>query len=410
MRVFKPKWPDGKGGYKECGKFYIEVRDTSGVVRRFPGLRDEQSTAELGRKIARLIALHASGTAIDPTLTESIKRFPPRLRARLVKLGIIDGRQAAKTQSIGDLVGEWRKSLEARERTAKQVQQVTSRVERILEAAGVKSWNDITAVKVERVLKAKRDAGISVQSSNHMLGAVRQFMRWVVSNGLAVEDPLRVLRPLNVRLDRRLVRRALEPEALRELLRTTAMGPVRQGVSGPERALVYRVALETGLRANEIRSLRTASLHGLDTNEPSLTLHAAASKHRREDTLPLRLELARELAAHVRGRKPWEPVFALKKSWRPCEMLSHDLAAAGIPQRDEEGRVADFHSLRVAYISGLARAGVPPKVVQALARHSTPLLTYDRYVKLGKDDERRALEALPELAFTGSSERATWIR
>jgi integrase len=78
-------------------------------------------------------------------------------------------------------------------------------------------------------------------------------------------------------------------------------------------------------------------------------------------------------------------------------MLQADLELAGIAYRDDEGHVFDFHSLRVCYISGLARAGVPPKVVQALARHSTPLLTYDRYVKLGKGDERRALDVLPDL-------------
>jgi integrase len=220
-----------------------------------------------------------------------------------------------------------------------------------------------------------------------------------VLNGVAADDPLRVLKPLNVRLDRRHVRRALEPQELRELLCVTALAPVRQGVDGAERALVYRVALETGLRANEIRSLRTASLQGVDTAEPTLTVQAGASKRRREDVVPIRPDLASALAAHVRGRKPWEPMFALNRSWRPCEMLSHDLAAAGIDQRDEHGHVADFHSLRVACISALARANVPPKVVQALARHSTPLLTYDRYVKIGKDDERRALDALPSVGL-----------
>jgi integrase len=107
---------------------------------------------------------------------------------------------------------------------------------------------------------------------------------------------------LPVRESRRL--RPRTSSLLRELLRATAAAPSFQGLEGTERALVYRVALETGLRANEIRSLRTASFQGLDTNEPTATLHAAASKHRREDTLPLRVDLARELrelAAHVRA-------------------------------------------------------------------------------------------------------------
>jgi integrase len=272
-----------------------------------------------------------------------------------------------------------------------------ARAESVLASAGVRTWNDLNALKIERVLKARRDGGLSAQTSNHQLGAVRQFVRWAVSNGLAPEDPLRILKPLNVRVDRRRIRRALEPEEIRELLRVTERGPVRQGLSGPERALLYRVALGSGLRANELRSLRAVSLQDADTNEPTLTVQAGSSKRRREDIVPIRVELARDLAAHVCGRKPWEPMFALLRSWRPCGMLCEDLAAAEIPQRDGDDHVIDFHSLRVSYISALARANVPPKVVQALARHSTLLLTYDRYVKLGNDDERRALDVLPDL-------------
>jgi integrase len=76
-------------------------------------------------------------------------------------------------------------------------------------------------------------------------------------------------------------------------------------------------------------------------------------------------------------------------------MLGEDRSAAGITCAD--GRVLDFHSLRHSFISNLARAGVSPRVAQALARHSTPMLTFGVYAHLGADDERRALDALPEL-------------
>jgi site-specific recombinase XerC len=407
MRIYKPKWPDGRGGYKTCGKFYIELRATAGTVLRFPAFRDEASSTELGRKIARLVALNASGTAIDPTLAAAIQKFPPRLRARLEKHGLVDARRSSAARPIAELVGEFQRSLEARERSKKQVQQVVSRVWRVLDAANVRSWNDLDALKVERVLKAERDKGKSIQSRNHYLGAIRQFVRWALSAGIAAEDPLSPLKPLNVRLDRRHVRRALDADTLRHLLRCTAEGPVREGLSGPMRSLLYRTALETGLRANELRSLRTASLRDLDTATPTVIVQAADSKHRREDVLPLRPELARELADAVRGRGAWHPVFPLNKSWRPCAMLKADLERAKIPYRDVEDRVVDFHALRCCFLSGLAGAGVQPRTLQALARHSSPLLTYSTYVKLGKDDERRALDALPSFDFRGPApERA----
>ena len=95
-----------------------------------------------------------------------------------------------------------------------------------------------------------------------------------------------------------------------------------------------------------------------------------------------------------------------REAIRRTKRARHDLAAAGIAQGDDDGHAADFHSLRVSYISSLARANVPPKVVQALARHSTALLTYDRCVKLGKDDERRAMDVLPCLGTNAHSASA----
>lgn len=41
-------------------------------------------------------------------------------------------------------------------------------------------------------------------------------------------------------------------------------------ISGPDRALLYRFAIETGLRANEIRLLTKASFR-LDDKRPSVT-------------------------------------------------------------------------------------------------------------------------------------------
>jgi integrase len=399
MRTFRPRWPDGNGGYRECNKWYFEHRDLNGVVHRFPGFADRTATEELGRKVVRIISLHSAGVALDPTLLESIKRFSPRLRSRLQKFGVLDARQTAGTRQIGELMGEWRKSLQARERTPKQVAQVTSRVWRVLDAAGVKCWNDINAINVERALKAKREAGLSVQSSNHFLSAVRQFIRWVVANGFAVEDPLRVLRPLNPRMDRRLVRRAFEPDELHALLRATAVGPVRQGLTGAERVTLYVLAVESGLRANELRSLRASSFD-LATDRPTVKVEAGASKRRRDDVLPLKPETARALQVHLRNHQPWDRAFRLNSSWRAAEMLGEDRDAAGIACTD--GRTLDFHSLRHTFISNLARAGVSPRVAQALARHSTPMLTFGVYAHLGSDDERRSLALLPDLSSAGA--------
>ena len=61
-------------------------------------------------------------------------------------------------------------------------------------------------------------------------------------------------------------------------------------------------------------------------------------------------------------------------------LLRKRLEAAGIEPETEAGRV-DFHSLRVTFITALARGDVHPKKAQELARHSSINLTMQVYTK-----------------------------
>jgi integrase len=90
---------------------------------------------------------------------------------------------------------------------------------------------------------------------------------------------------LNVRTDVRRERRALSVDEVKRLLAATAAGPERFGMSGPERSLLYRLATETGLRRNELKTLAVSSF---DFEACTVTVQAAFSKHRRQDTLPMR--------------------------------------------------------------------------------------------------------------------------
>ena len=74
--------------------------------------------------------------------------------------------------------------------------------------------------------------------------------------------------------------------------------------------------------------------------------------------------------------------------------------------RDDAGRAADFHALRVTYITHLIAGGANAKVAQELARHSDPKLTLGTYTRLGLNDSRRALDALPALAERGNRAEA----
>jgi integrase len=65
--------------------------------------------------------------------------------------------------------------------------------------------------------------------------------------------------------------------------------------------------------------------------------------------------------------------------------------------RDQDGRFADFHSLRHTFITNLIKANVSPKVAQTLARHSDIRLTMDIYTHVDQDEQKGAIEKLPTI-------------
>lgn len=183
--------------------------------------------------------------------------------------------------------------------------------------------------------RPRGSGNLSIASSNHLLTAIKGFCRWMVRDGRTGDSPVAYLQTLNAATDVRHQRRALSRDEVRRLVRAARMGPTRYGMRGPERALVYRLAVETGLRLGELRSLTPASFD-LDTVRPTMTVEAAYSKDRREDVLPLKPETAADLRRFLEGKAPgeaaWPPAgrraFSLPKWWKPVKMLREDLEAA----------------------------------------------------------------------------------
>ena len=176
------------------------------------------------------------------------------------------------------------------------------------------------------------------------------------------------------------------------------------------------MALGTGLRASELRSLTPASFD-LDAETPTVTVAAACSKRRRDDVLPMRSDLADALAAWLED-KPADAKLFPTLPRNAARMLRSDLKAARadwiaeakieqerqkrekadfLCYRNASGEVADFHATRHTFISGIVAGGASVKVAQELARHSTPTLTIGRYSHTRLHDVAAALESLPDL-------------
>jgi integrase len=169
----------------------------------------------------------------------------------------------------------------------------------------------------------------------------------------------------------------------------------------------------TGLRKGELASLTVGQLQ-LEGPRPYASLNAADEKNRRGSDIPLKSDLAAELSLWLgerlselqdRARNCGKPIPSRLPASTPLfhvptgltRIFDRDLAAAGIPKRDDRGRVLDIHALRVTFGTHLCAAGVPLRTAQAAMRHSKPELTANIYTDPQLLDVAGAIEALPDL-------------
>jgi len=395
MRVFKK--------LRTAAKFTIELKDHLGIVRRFSGLTDRRQTEQMGRRIEALVECRSARGGLDLETSRWLENAPSAMKARLADTGIIDGARVSAAKLLGVLLADFTRHLESKERTAKYVGECEAMLQRVFDECRFTVWSDITSGKVETYLKRLRDDGLSVRRSNGYLTVLKSFARWMVDTGQATESPLRGLRKLNEKIDVRRERRAATPDELRKLIATTAASGELFGMDGQERSLLYRFCAETGLRANEARTLTAGAF---DLDGLTVRVRAGYSKHRETDTVPLREDLAEALRAHLSGRLPTGKAFGgryRKLTDRTADMLQVDLEAAGVPYVDQQDRVLDFHGLRHSFVTNLKHA--PSRVAQSLARHKSSAMT-DRYTHVRLNDERAALETLPDLMARPSNEQA----
>jgi len=428
MRVFKTTYRDRKGKQQEAGKWYIEFRDHAETIRRLPAFTDRKQSETAGRNVEKLVAARSNGEALDIELSRWFQGLPTRMQETLAGWGIVEGRAVVGRKPLDDHLDDFEAALQARGRTAKHSMMVKSRAKSLFGGCRFKSWNDIDAQVIERYLAELRDGDskLSVQTTNFYLQAAKQFAKWMVAEGRATFSPIDHLKALNVAVDRRHDRRALSVDELRRLLTAATAGPKRHGMIGSERALLYRLAAESGLRSNELRSLTRSSFQ-FGRKVATVTVEAQSSKHRRRDELPLRADTAAMLQAHVANKHPGATVFAMPRNEVVAKMVRADLTAArkswldevkGRPEevaererstfltaKDEAGRVVDFHALRHTFLTNLARSGVHPRIMQSLARHSDPKLTLGRYTHTELGEQHEAVTMLPNMIDPAGSEQ-----
>ena len=361
-----------RGGKKNRkGTYYIKYYDENGKRLTKRGCSDKDATEALARKLEVDVMLRKQGI-IDPKADRYAE----------------EGRKP-----IEEHLADFHEGMLARGVGADYAKKVCYRCNRVLGLAGVQYLGDIRPSAVQSAIGHIQAEGRSPKTCNDTLAAVKQFCRWARQDGRLAENPVEHLQGFNTAVDRRHDRRALSDDELRSLFQAATNGPTLQKCSGKERALIYKVSALTGLRKNEIASLKRESFE-LDDTPPTVTLEAAFSKHRREDTLPLTDELVRDLREHLAVKSEGDLAFNVPKY--AYRALKKDLEAAAIPYETSQG-FADFHALRHTYVTRLIKANVNPKTAQLLARHSDPRLTLGVYTHIAIIDQAAAVRSLPPL-------------
>jgi len=297
----------------------------------------------------------------------------------------------AAAMPLADLMREFIDELELRGRSRDYRRKVEQRCESVVAATGWKLLRDVDADQF-RTWRREKSRTVGPRTLNHYTDALRNFFGWLVETGRLTHNPLVTITPVESRGREKNKRRALTDAEARELVATSG-----------ERSLIYLLALRTGLRRNEIRTLRWSDVL-LDGPQPRLVVRASNAKSRREEAVPLAAELAQELNRIKLGPDASGKVF--RRGMPSHHTFRRDLVAAGIPHTDREGRRVDLHALRHTFGTSLAKAGVPLQVAMRLMRHTDPKLTARVYVDAGQLPTHEAIGSLPSLALESAHQSA----
>ena len=417
--MLAPLTEDGQRILLETRKWYIEYRNADGV-QKVPGFTDRKATDQLAAELEH--------------------------RAARQTVGMVDPFEEHRKRPLLDHIAEYSRELAARDNAPRYVKLVISRLTALVEGCGFRFTSDLsasqatdwlaglrlkgkprlilppgrewftpreaarllgvktasvgTAVRRNRLpaegngkarrfprqtieaLQDRLSGGLSVQTTNDYLSALKSFGRWMVKDRRMADNPFAHLEGGNARVDRRHDRRELEVDELRRVL-AAARDSDRsyRGLTGPDRYTLYATACGTGFRASALASLTLESFD-LTTNQPVVILPARHAKNRRTKVQPISPDLADLLRDYLSDKPAGQPVWMGTGTWakdrKGAEMLRIDLEAAGIPYAVEgpDGPLyADFHALRHTYLTLGGRAGIDLRTLQELAGHSTPTLT-----------------------------------
>ncbi len=403
-RTFIPSYTKRSGKRGRSKNYHVEFEDHLGTRRRvvgFPVAAGKARSDALGVKLQRLASCRAVSEPLPADLRDWIDNMAPDLRDKLAAWGVIDKPRHERYKPISFHLIGYMHAMKAKGGNRRHVRMTIRKLLAVMKHCGVRQLADITDQGVESYLTARRldKNSISPKTSNAYLKAVQAFCKWLVPSRLS-HSPVAGVKSMPVAEEEH--RWPLTIGEMRTLLDATSAAPARFGMSGSERALLYRVAVETGYRAGELRSLIRESFD-LDSDTPTVRLLAGSSKGKRRSSIPLRPETAVMLRGHLAAKSPAASAFGVPPSTHTAEMIRADLLEAGVPISDALGRKRDFHALRHTTGTWLANANIHPRLMQSILRHANITTTMSIYAHADQAQTNEAIGRLPSLSEVQSA-------
>ncbi len=443
------KVPANAERFTKNGESFVRytVRGRTRVSRLVVG---EDGTERISEQSSTYIAKFKDGAGLVQEVSTGCRDKQAALsvlnglmkRAELVKAKIMTSDQAkiADYQSIplSQHIAEYVEHLASRKVHPDRRKTTKTRLIESSNGCGFRYLNDLNADALQNWLCSQMESKTRNMSAavyngyvelwvafgNWCIGRRVHGKRWSMNGDKRlIANPFAGFGRLDEQSDRRRMARALKESELVSLLEAARKRPLEDAMTvrtgpnkgeltakisesrrqelaklGHERALIYKTAILTGLRLNEMRTLKVGDLSFGDV--PFIRLQRSNEKNRKGSTVAMRSDLAMDLKAWCIGRPASDLVFRVPAGL--LRIMNRDLIAAGIPKVDSEGQIVHVHALRHSFGTHLSIAGVAPRIAQAAMRHSDISLTMSTYVDARLLDTSAAFEALPSLPI-GSS-------
>jgi integrase len=363
-----------------------KARQSDVYHQRFIIIGEVHATGkQIGEQVVRSVSLK---TTDAKTARQRAVRFVEEKIRQLAaaKQAPVPATPPSPAKSLDDHIADFQASTKAESRSPKHIKAIQQKLTRIATLANITSIDQIDDETIKSTIFGLVEKGeIGEQTAIYYRTHWRAFSNFLARTKRLQADPLvDMKRRTQPHVLQTLTRRAFNKKELTRLFKNAKSGDVAYGLTGEQRAVLYRVASETGFRVQELASITPSAITW--GSDPKITIACTISKRRKRDTQEIKVSTAKALKRLCRGLAPGAKIWPGRWWERSTRMLRCDMA--GIDQTTPEG-VLTFHSLRHTFVTNAAKTGVElPKLLE-FCRLSNPILL-ERYYH-GSGGQRRAM-------------------